>query len=147
MQLLTLVDFSETTPRVLDTASELAEALSAKLLVMHAVAPDPEFVGFDVGPASMQQNAHRDLSWEESQLKQIVDDLAAAGHDVAPLLVQGPIVEKVVAEAKHLRVDYIVIGSHGHGALYHMLMGSITQGVLREAPCPVVVVPPPGRGA
>jgi len=39
----------------------------------------------------------------------------------------------------------IVMGSHGHGALYELLVGSITQGVLKAAKCPVVVVPAAGK--
>jgi nucleotide-binding universal stress UspA family protein len=33
------------------------------------------------------------------------------------------------------------MGSHGHGALYHLFVGSVTTAVLKEAPCPVLVVP------
>lgn len=141
--ILALVDFSETTPLVLDRGVELAAAFDARLVVMHVVAPDPAFIGFDVGPA-VQSSADRDIQFEQGELQRIVEALQGkSSAEVEPLLIHGPVVEKAVAEAKHLAVDYLVLGSHGHGALYHMLMGSITQGVLRDAPCPVVIVPPP----
>lgn len=34
------------------------------------------------------------------------------------------------------------MGSHGHGGLHHLLMGSVAEGVLRKAHCPVMLVPP-----
>ncbi|MEO8353471.1 MAG: universal stress protein, partial [Chthoniobacteraceae bacterium] len=37
--------------------------------------------------------------------------------------------------------DMIVMGSHGHGSFYELLVGSVTSGVLRDARCPVLVVP------
>ena len=47
----------------------------------------------------------------------------------------------IVAEAELHSADYIVIGSHGHGAFYDLLVGSTASGVLRRASCPVVIVP------
>jgi nucleotide-binding universal stress UspA family protein len=57
--------------------------------------------------------------------------------------------KEIVDQAKALEADYIVMGSHGHTAFYDLLIGSTTSGVLKKAPCPVVVVPArpaPGRG-
>jgi nucleotide-binding universal stress UspA family protein len=62
--------------------------------------------------------------------------------------VTGQAVSVILARAAALKADYIVLGSHGHGAVFDLLVGSTTQGVLRKAPCPVLVVPmaPLGRG-
>ena len=53
-------------------------------------------------------------------------------------------------QAKKLGADYIVMGSHGHTALYDLLVGSTTHGVLMRAACPVVITPaqkePPKKG-
>ena len=45
----------------------------------------------------------------------------------------------------HHRVaeGHLTIGSHGHGAFYHALLGSVTEGVLRRSPCPLLIVPAP----
>ncbi len=55
--------------------------------------------------------------------------------------IQGPLTEKVLHQAEEQNADLIVMGSHGHGALYHFLVGSVTAGVVRGAKCPVLVVP------
>jgi nucleotide-binding universal stress UspA family protein len=39
------------------------------------------------------------------------------------------------------KADFIVMGSHGHGALYNLLIGGTASGVIQKAPCPVVIVP------
>ena len=47
----------------------------------------------------------------------------------------------ILMNATACKADYIVIGSHGHGVAYDLLIGSTTQGVLRKARCPVLVIP------
>jgi nucleotide-binding universal stress UspA family protein len=57
----------------------------------------------------------------------------------------GAPVAAILAKAVSSRAAYIVMGSHGHGAIYDLLVGSTTHGVLMKAPCPVLVVPPVSR--
>ncbi|MEY2831959.1 MAG: hypothetical protein RLZZ574_1217, partial [Cyanobacteriota bacterium] len=61
--------------------------------------------------------------------------------NVTPLLVQGATIETILREASKLRADMIIIGSHGHGALYRALVGNVTEGVIRKALCPILVIP------
>lgn len=53
----------------------------------------------------------------------------------------------IVDQAMKLAADYIVMGSHGHTALYDLLVGSTTHGVLMRAACPVIILPPPSKKA
>jgi nucleotide-binding universal stress UspA family protein len=55
--------------------------------------------------------------------------------------VVGSPVQHITSEAERTEADYIVMGSHGHTALYELLVGSTTHGVLKRAHCPVVIVP------
>ena len=54
-------------------------------------------------------------------------------------------VSSILAKAAATKAAYIVLGSHGHGAVYDLIVGSTTHGVLRRARCPVLVVPIRGR--
>jgi nucleotide-binding universal stress UspA family protein len=47
-------------------------------------------------------------------------------------------------EAERLDVDFIVVGSHGHGAVYDLFVGSTAAGLLKKAPCPVLIIPVTG---
>jgi nucleotide-binding universal stress UspA family protein len=69
------------------------------------------------------------------------DRLVAEGRDAAAFTIQGPAVEMILREARNQNAGLIIMGSHGHGALYELLIGSVTQGVMKDAHCPVVVVP------
>lgn len=51
----------------------------------------------------------------------------------------------IVGVAKKWRADLIAIGSHGHGKVKGILMGSVSQDVLRDAPCPILIVPPKSK--
>ena len=64
-----------------------------------------------------------------------------AGLEATALLVQGPIVETILAEAKKMKVDLLIVGSHGFGALYDLVVGSSSRGVLKDTEIPVLVVP------
>jgi nucleotide-binding universal stress UspA family protein len=60
-------------------------------------------------------------------------------------LLQGSIVETILKQAKKLDVEMIVMGTHGRGAVFKLLVGSVSEGVLRGAKCPVLVVPTHNR--
>jgi nucleotide-binding universal stress UspA family protein len=171
--LLVLVDFSDTTALVLSTASRLALSLGSRLALMHVVTgeaythrhPGAAGEGWQEvhvaarRPAALADQHHAPdqgfrtvhVSDEnapalhaQEHLQHHVDALRAQGVKVAPILVSGKPVEKILAEADRLQPAMIVLGSHGHGALHHLLLGSVSEGVLRKAKCPVVIVP---RGA
>jgi nucleotide-binding universal stress UspA family protein len=91
----------------------------------------------------VRDNVASELRGEHRRLQQLADGLRAAGIDTTALLVQGPTVQTLLTEARRLEADHIVIGSHGHGAIYRTVLGSVSAGVLHKAPCSVTVVRPP----
>lgn len=139
--ILVPVDFSSVEHAVTACAAELAKRLRAKLILVHVEAPDPEFVGYQVGPQSVREAVARSIHGDAQALHALRDLLRNQGLDVDSLLIQGPTVDKIVDEAERLKADYIVMGSHGHGNLFELVVGSVSDGVIRRAPCPVVVVP------
>lgn len=143
--LLVPVDFSDTTAPVIAQAQVLAKALGGDLVLLKVAEPEPDFVGFEPGPATVRVALAHDYRAEHVRLDELKAQAAVGGLAVAALHVQGPIVEKILDMAADRSAALIVMGSHGHGALYELLVGSITQGVLKGAKCPVVVVPAHGK--
>jgi nucleotide-binding universal stress UspA family protein len=139
--ILVPVDFSEVTDRVLEAGVELAKALQAKLWLLHVTMPEPDFVGYEVGPIYVRDSVAEQFRHEHRMLQEMEKKLEAQGLDVTAMLVQGPTVRKIIDEAKELEAGLIILGSHGHGALFDLLVGSVAKGVLKKTPVPVLVVP------
>jgi nucleotide-binding universal stress UspA family protein len=139
--ILVPIDFSDVTPHVIETATKFATAFLSRVVILNVAEPEPDFVGFEAGPPTVRIAVARDFKAEHQRLDELKAQSAPTGLDVVVLHVQGPIVEKILHEATEQKADLIVIGSHGHGALYDLLVGSVTQGVIKAARCPVVVVP------
>jgi nucleotide-binding universal stress UspA family protein len=142
--ILVPVDFSDVTSRVTDAAVRLAKAFSARLILLHVAPPEPEFIGYDPGPPSVRSNVARVLVEEHRRIHALDRQLEQEGLKVTSLVVQGYPVDKIIAEAEKFKAEMVVMGSHGHGMLHNLLVGSVAEGVLRQARCPVLVVPSRG---
>jgi nucleotide-binding universal stress UspA family protein len=134
------IDFSPSSELVLLAAADLARGLGARLHVVHAAAPEPTFVGYDRpgGPRDRDERAS-ELTDEHRQLHDLVETID--GVDVIPLLVMGATVDVLLDEARRHDATTIVVGSHGHGALRRLLVGSTADALLRHCDRPVLVVP------
>ncbi len=139
--ILAAIDFSDVTPMVVDKAAELAKSFNCRLWLIHIAAPDPDFVGYGTGPQCERDWRAKTLRKEHRYLQDKALELDQDGVAVTPLLVQVATIKTILQEAIKLKSDMIVIGSHGHGALYKTLVGSVSEGVIRQAFCPVVVIP------
>ena len=141
MKILISVDLSEATQRVLQVAARIAQALSGEAWVLHVAEPDPDFVGYDAGPEVVRDQVAREFRDEHRKVQKYADELRDGGIKATALLIQGPIVETVLKEAERLDADLLIVGSHGFGAVYDLLVGSVSRGILKEADIPVLVVP------
>jgi nucleotide-binding universal stress UspA family protein len=143
--ILVPVDFSDVTTEVVETARKFAAAFEGRLVILNVAEPEPDFVGFEAGPPAVRVATARDYKLERQRLEDLKVKLDTGGCEVIALHIQGPIVEKILHEAGEQQADLIVIGSHGHGAFYDLLVGSVTHGIIKDARCPVVVVPAPNK--
>jgi nucleotide-binding universal stress UspA family protein len=139
--ILVAVDFSPVCQAVLDEAAKLARGFGSKLWVLHAAAPEPDFVGYDPGPLGVRDQVAHHLRERHQMVQTMAEQLRETGLDATALLVQGPTTETIVGEAEKLAADLIVVGSHGHGALARAIVGSTSRSLLSKADVPVLVVP------
>jgi len=142
--ILVAVDFSPITDAVIDAAVRVSRAFGSNVYLVHVEAPDPDFIGYEAGPETVRDAVAGKIRQAHRKLQELE---GAPWHDrkkVSALLIQGPTVEKILQEQGRLGADLIVMGSHGHGALFSLLVGSVAEGVLRRATCPVLVVPSRG---
>ena len=144
--ILAPIDFSSATETVVEEAANLARAMEGKVVLLTVLQPPAitnEYSALVDNLAEImaagEKNASRRLAEIESKLK-------AAQVPVETVQLNGPPIRLIVEQAKELGASYIVMGSHGHTALYDLLVGSTTHGVLMRASCPVVITPGP-KGA
>ncbi len=141
-ELLACIDLSDASEAVLAEAARLAESMGARIHLLHVAGPEPDFVGYDrAGGAFDRDRRATELTEERARIHDLASGFETARLAISPLLVMGPTVETILAEAEKLDPVLIVVGSHGHGALHRALVGSTTDALLRHAPCPVTVVP------
>lgn len=139
--ILAALDFSDVTDRVVEVASSLARVYGATLYLLHVEPPEPDFVGYEPGPQHVREMVAADAIRHFKEEHTVRDRLRGEGLEVHSLVIQGPAAEKILDEAERLNADLIAVGTHGHGAVYHILLGSVGEGVVKRAACPVLVVP------
>lgn len=139
-RILACVDPAEPCEALLSCARDLCGS-DGELVILHVSAPDPEFVGYGIGPESVRQAVAHELRSEHRQVQEMAKQVSREGLSVTPLTVQGPAVEKISEQAARLGSDFIVLYSKRHGALHDLIAGSVARGVLKRAEVPVVLVP------
>ena len=143
--ILVPIDFSDITPRILASAESLAKPLKARLVLVHVISPSVIMTAYGFAP----EDAALQFNEEKDRARRLIERHAAKlrdnGTEVLTELMEGSGIASILRATEEQDADMIVLGSHGHGALYEILVGSTAKGVLQEARCPVLVIPPPGR--
>ncbi|MCB9340794.1 MAG: universal stress protein [Lewinellaceae bacterium] len=139
--ILVAVDFSSLTPKLIEEAKKLAAKFDSKIWLVHIASPDPDFVGYDVGPQYIRDSRASTLRTEHRDLQQYAQAIEQEGFDVEPLLIQGQTAATIVEEAGKLVADLIVMGAEDHGKIFEKMFGSVWEDVVRKAKVPVLIVP------
>jgi nucleotide-binding universal stress UspA family protein len=137
------VDFSDRSHEVAAEGVALARASGGTLHLLHVAAGEPALAGYDKDDISPFTRSARagELTDEHRRLRELAEQLAEDGVSVTPLVVMGPTAQMILDAADHLAASHLVVGSHGHGGLHHLLVGSVAEEVVRRARVPVVLVP------
>lgn len=141
MKILVAADLSESTEKIVKGVEKIAQSLQAKVWLLHVAEPEPDFIGWEVDPQVDRDSLSKIFHDEHRRIQAIGERLRKVGLDTTALLVQGAVVEAILNEASKLNVDMIVVGSHGRGVTYQLLVGSVSEGVLHKSECPILVVP------
>jgi nucleotide-binding universal stress UspA family protein len=139
-RVLACVDLSPSSDAVVRCACSLA-APDGSVVILHVAPPDPEFVGYEVGPRSVRDAVANHLRQEHRDAQRLAAAYAETGVEVMPLTVQGGVVERILEHADRLPAQLIVVASRGHGVVHDLLVGSVVRGLLKGSRVPVVVVP------
>lgn len=139
--ILVAIDFEGGAILLIDKANELAEKFGSKIWVIHVAAPDPEFVGIEIGPQSERDFRATELRSEHRTVQHYTSMLKKKGIKAEGLLIQGATVDTIVEESYKLKIDLIIIGHHKHGFLYKTFAGNTDAALIKKSKVPVMIMP------
>jgi nucleotide-binding universal stress UspA family protein len=134
------IDFSESSRHALEHAATLAQWYGARITVLHVTELFPMPAVLPGNPSGVFGVL---VSRDEviADIRKFTDPLKDCGVPVEIDLREGTVVRTILDAATTLPADLVVMGTHGRGGVEHLMLGSVTEKVLRKAPCPVLVVP------
>jgi universal stress protein A len=141
-RILAPTDFSPASLAATERAADLASDLGATLSLIHVLALPNEMIGIVPG-ATVGEELAGTRARAKRELAACTTHLAARGARDVEIVIDEAVsyVDAIVAHARTGRFDLIVMATHGRSAIGRLLLGSVAEGVLRGAPCPVLMVP------
>jgi nucleotide-binding universal stress UspA family protein len=136
------VDFSEASGDTIEAALELARGQQHRVHLLHVVADATRSFGITEAPTIDWPEVQR--QWVDRARTNLVGLAASLKLDpqrVTTAVEVGPAAAQIVRYADEHAAQVIVLGSHGHGLVRRFMLGSVADRVLRQASCPVMVVP------
>ncbi len=134
-------DFSEPSFVALKAANELALRFNAELCVMHVVSSLP-VASAPSGPTSFNVSLYEEelLNSADRTVKEIITKKIPDKIKTNPIVRAGLVTDEIIREAEKQKINLIVIATHGETAWHRFIFGSVTEKVVRMAPCPVLTV-------
>jgi nucleotide-binding universal stress UspA family protein len=139
--ILVTIDFDIKTTLLIDNAYKLANVFDSKIWLVHIAAPDPDFVGYDIGPQYIRDSRAHELREEHKQLQDYAKELNEKNIEAEGLLIQGATIEMIIQESKKFHIDLIIAGHHKHNFLYNAFIESVSRGIIEASKIPILIIP------
>jgi len=140
--ILVALDFSETAGDTLDAALAIAGNRDRRVHLLHVVPDLFKSLQFAEVPVVDWSEIQRDsMETARTQLVTLAAERKLDPLDVTVAVEIGPPASEIVRYANEHDARLIVLGSHGHGVVRRFILGSVADRVLRQASCPVMLVP------
>jgi nucleotide-binding universal stress UspA family protein len=144
-RILVPTDFSANSERALDYATAMAKRFGAAVHLLHVCevpsmvtgSMDAYAIAYTDWSQRLGEDAERELTRLQTRL---------TGIPVTTEVLFGNPARSIVTAATTNAADLIIMGTHGHGPMMHLMMGNVAERVVRMAPCPVLTVREPHDG-
>lgn len=140
--IIAALDFSDASEPVIATTTKLAKALNEGIHLVHVVEAEPTYAAYGFSPdefPAMHQVQTESLNRGEEKLQKIAREIDVP--NVQTRVLQGQPLHALLKYAEEINADILVLGSHGHGLLGSLLLGSVAEGCVRKAKIPALIVP------
>lgn len=140
------VDFSNATPGVIEQAKLHARSHEAQMRLIHVIEPEPSYAAYGFTPNEFpaihdyQKEVKRRAA---DKLHELAKETSVGAPDSTAFITEGSPLRCIADYVEESKADLLVLGSHGHGAIASLLLGSVAEGMVRRAKVPTLVVPAP----
>ncbi|MFZ5948124.1 MAG: universal stress protein [Stygiobacter sp.] len=143
--ILVPIDFSDYSKNALKYAVEFAKTFTAKLYLIYVVEPMIYPADFSMGQIAIPSTDIDIQSRAEEEFKKLTNEIDKSLQVETIIKTGKPFVE-INETALEKDIDIIIIATHGHTGVEHLLFGSTAEKVVRKAPCPVLTLREPIKG-
>ena len=125
-------------------AGSLAKAFGAQLHLLHVIEQEPTYTAYGFTPDEypvlheFQEEAKRRAA---RKLEDLLATVAGNLPGTSVQLVEDSPLHGILEYVKQTKADLVVLGSHGHGVVVSLLLGSVAEGMVRKAVVPTLIVP------
>lgn len=141
-KIIAAIDFSDVSAKVLNQTAELAQATGAQVVLVHGIEQLASFYdiyGYTVPDVGEFEIHARDRA--AKALEERAKTLTLPADQISTEILEGPLIDTLLDSAKSHQADLLVLGSHGHGVVARLLLGSTAQRIINQATIPILIVP------
>lgn len=139
--ILVAIDFNDTVGELLSYAEGIATKFESKIWVLHIAAPNPDFIGYAPGPQYIRDLKADELRTVHRSLQNICATFLDPTLECEALMIQGSTVESVIEEAKKLKSDLLIVGTHKHSFFHNLFNERVSLELLKKAEIPLLAIP------
>jgi len=140
-KILVPTDFSEDSDLAFRTALSMAVNYKARIFLLHVISKQ-SLADYCLDQSIVDRVLNESIIFSNEKLQEVIDrNQQGGGIKVIPDVRKGQPFEEILKEASERKIDLIVIASHGKTGLQKYLIGSVTDKVMKEAKCPVLLIP------
>ena len=136
------IDFSENSPKVLQTAVDVAEQFGAALSIVFVVQSFEDYSGFFVPHMPISQFEEEMVQGAERKMESFLAEKLKSDLPHSATVIKGDVAEEIIGYAAKNDIAMIVMGTHGYKGLEKVLFGSVAERVVKTSPCPVLTINP-----
>lgn len=138
------VDFTESSKKIVGYVKVFLRNCSAKLYLLHVIKGPEDFTGFELGTAwwanfekDLRDGANKAMTRFIEENFSEIENLIEESH-----IVIGDPVEEILKYIKEKSIDMVIMGTHGRKGLEKVMFGSVAEGIIARASCPVLTINP-----
>jgi len=145
-KILVPIDFSDYSKKALQYTVKFATSSKAELFLVYVIEPMVYPADLSMGQMVIPQSEVNLSEKAQIELEELALNEIGASLQYNILIKTGKPFMEIIESASELDVDLIIISTHGHTGVEHLLFGSTSEKVVRKAPCPVLTLREPIKG-